>query len=173
MQRAQQLEPTTLSMNANVGLMLYFSRAYAESKARIESVLALDSHYDYAHSLLGRTLIELADTDGALEHFKARSQPTPGGEGDIGRAYARAGRVADAHAELARLDQRARDGFGVAYDMATIHAALGETDEACAALARALADHSQLVGFLGLDPAMDKMRSAPCVQAAQRRLAGG
>ena len=106
MQRAQQIEPTTLSMNANVGLMLYFNRAYAESKARIESV-PLDSHYDYAHSLLGRTL-----------------------------------------------------------------AALGETDAPCAALARALPDHSQLVGFISIDPAMDKLRRAPCVQEAQRRLAG-
>ncbi len=107
MQRAQQIEPTTLSMNANVGLMLYFNRAYVESKARIDSVLALDSRYDYAHSLLGRTL-----------------------------------------------------------------AALGETDAACAALARALPDHSQLVGFISIDPAMDKLRRAPCVQEAQRRLAG-
>ena len=172
MQRAQQLEPTTLSMNANVGLMLYFNHAYEGSRTALARVLELDPRYDYGHTLMGRTLIELGDIDGALEQFKARTQPTPGGEGDMGRAYARAGRVAEARAELANLARRAAEGFGVAYDIATIHAALGEVPQACAALERALQDHSQLVGFFKVDPAMDGVRDVPCVKEAERKLYG-
>jgi hypothetical protein len=56
--------------------------------------------------------------------------------------------------------------------MAIIHAALGETPQACAALNRALTDHSQLVGFLRVDPAMDKMRRAPCMKDVRRQLYG-
>ena len=173
MKRAQELEPTTLSMSANVALMLYFNREFEESKARLAKVLELDPSYAYAHALMGRTLIELGDLDGALEQFGKRTQPTPGGEGDVGRAYARAGRVDEARAELKRLEQRARDGFGVAYDVATIHATLGEIPQTCAALERALTDHSQVVGFFKIDPVMDKVRSAPCVQEMERRLYRG
>jgi hypothetical protein len=34
--------------------------------------------------------------------------------------------------------------------------------QACAALQHALVDHSQMVGFLAVDPVMDSMRSVPC-----------
>jgi DNA-binding winged helix-turn-helix (wHTH) protein/TolB-like protein len=170
MQHAQELEPTTLAISVNVGLMLYINREYDQAIAQIGRVLELDPNYSYAHSLMGRVLLEQGDIDGALKQFAARTQPNPGSDGDLGRAYARAGRVNEAHAELARLKKRAQEGFGVAYDMATIHAALGETIEACAALQQSLSDHSQLVGLLELDPAIDTLRSAPCYQKVKAEL---
>jgi hypothetical protein len=47
--------------------------------------------------------------------------------------------------------------------LAIVRAYLGRTD-------RALVDHSQLVGFLKVDPAIDALRSAPCYAKAERRL---
>ena len=78
MERAQQIEPTTLAMNANVAMVMYLDRAYAKAQARLEGVLALDPRYDYGHTLMGRVLIELGDIDAALEHFRSRQHPTPG-----------------------------------------------------------------------------------------------
>ena len=57
--------------------------------------------------------------------------------------------------------------------MATIHAALGETQQACEALSRALADHSQLVGFLSSDPAIDRLARRTCLKDIQQRLVSG
>ena len=162
MRHAQELEPTTLEISANVGFMLYLNREYDRAMSQINSVLELDPQNSYAHSLMGRVLLAKGDIEGALRHFNSRTQPNPGSDGDLGRAYARAGRIADAHAEIERLKKRANEGFGVAYDLATIHAALGEVPPACAALEHALVDHSQLVGFLELDPAMDSIRSQAC-----------
>jgi hypothetical protein len=96
----------------------------------------------------------------------------PGGDGDLGRAYAHAGRVVDAQAEIERLQRRANDGYGVAYDIAGIHAALGDVASACESLQRAVDDHSQLLGFLASDPAMDPLREAPCLGRVQQRLLG-
>ena len=172
MQHAAALEPTTLSISVNVGMMHHYNRAYDEAIAHIGRVLELDPRYDFGHNLMGRSLLEKGDVEAALKHFKASSQPTPGGDGDLGRAYARAGRVAEAHAEIERLKQRALEGFGVAYDLATIHAALGEIPQACAALERALEDHSQMIGFLRIDPAIDVLRRAPCYAEVERRLYG-
>lgn len=170
MQHAQELEPTTLAISVNVGLMLYLNRSYNQAAAQIHRVLELDPQYGCAHSLLGRVLIEQGDLEGALKEMQSGSAQVPGGDGDLGRAYARAGRVAEAHAELERLQRRAADGFGVAYDRASIHAALGETAPACAALARALVDHSQLIGFLSLDPTMDRLRDVPCYPIIARQI---
>jgi hypothetical protein len=55
------------------------------------------------------------------------------------------GNASGARAELARLDTPGEQGHGVGYDLALIHLALGEHD---AALERAAADHSQMMGYL-------------------------
>jgi TolB-like protein/DNA-binding winged helix-turn-helix (wHTH) protein/tetratricopeptide (TPR) repeat protein len=170
MQRAQQLEPTTLAYSANIGMMLYFSRSYEKAIAHLNRVLELDPHQDQARTILGRALLETGDFEGALQHFNSRSEPTPGSEGDRGRAYARAGRRAEAHAQIDRLSLRAAQGFGVSYDIATIHAALHEVPEACAALGRAIADRSQMVGTLRIDPAIDSLRNHPCYAKVEREL---
>jgi hypothetical protein len=94
----------------------------------------------------------------------------PGGDGDLGRAFARAGRTEDARAEIARLDERAAQGYGVGYDLAGIYAAMSMTSEACDALRRALTDHSQLIGFLPYDPAMDPLRGQACYDDVLRQL---
>jgi serine/threonine-protein kinase len=170
MGRAQQLEPTTLPYNANIGLLLYLDRDYDGAIAQLERVVAMEPRFDHARSVLGRALIEKGQIDAAIEQFQARTQPSPGSEGDLGRAYARAGRVSEARAEIERLKERAGEGFGVAYDLATIHAALGDMPRACEALRNALADHSQLIGMMRLDPAIDALRGEACFGEVQGRL---
>jgi hypothetical protein len=88
----------------------------------------------------------------------------------MGRAYAMTGRLAEAHAEIERLQAKSQTGFGVYYDIAGIHALLGEFGPACDALNRALLDHSQLIGTLRLDPDFDGMRAERCVSDVLRAL---
>ena len=107
---------------------------------------------------------------GAIREFQHQQRPVPGGDGDLGRAYAHAGRVEEAKAEIERLQLRAKEGYGVAYDIAGIHAGLGDVASACESLQRAVDDHSQLLGFLASDPAMDPLREASCLGKVQQRL---
>lgn len=170
MTHARDLEPLTLSFATNVGLILYLKRDYARASEELERVLQLDPGFDSARALLGRVLLAQGDADAAIREFSAQRVPVPGGDGDLGRAFAMAGRIEQAHAEIERLNRRASDGYGVAYDLAAIHAALGESVLACAALRRAVDDHSQLVGFLASDPAIDPLRGLDCLDAVQKQL---
>jgi DNA-binding winged helix-turn-helix (wHTH) protein/TolB-like protein len=170
MKHARDLEPLTLSFATNVGLLLYLKRDYARAGAELRRVLELDPGYDSARALLGRVLLAEGDADAAIREFSRQRTPVPGGEGDLGRAYARAGNGVLAHAEIDRLNRRRAEGYGVAYDLAGIHGALGETALACEALQRAVEDHSQLVGFLANDPAMDPLRGLECLDAVQARV---
>ena len=172
MRQAQKLEPTTLNFGANIGMMLFYLRDYPQAIAQSQRVLDLDPHQDQALTILGRALVETGDYDGALHRFAARLDSVPGGDGDRGRAYARAGRRDEARAEIERLNQRGARGFGVAYDIATIYAALGEIPRSCAALERAVTDRSQMVGMLRVDPAMDALRKEPGYAEVARRLYG-
>ena len=168
--RAQELEPGNLAFSANVGRVLYYTKRYQEAAAHLERLLALVPTFDDARSILGRIFVRQGKFDQALALFKARTKSSPGSFGDLGRAYAAAGRRADAYAEIKELQAKAAAGFGVAYDIAGIHALLGEFEPACAALRQALHDHSQLVGPLRLDPDFDRMRDQQCLVEVERDL---
>jgi hypothetical protein len=89
---------------------------------------------------------------------------------DAGLVYARAGRREDALRELERLERRELEGYGMSYEIAIIHAALGQIDKACAALRHAPEDHSQTLGWLRLDPRMDPLRKEVCYAEVSQRL---
>ena len=84
--------------------------------------------------------------------------------------YAKLGRRDDALRELARLDERARHGFAVAYEQAEVYVALGDLPHACAALTRAVSDHSLLINWMRLEPRLDPLRGSQCYADAERRL---
>jgi len=168
--RARELEPLNLNYATNLATFLYLKRDYAAARAELARILALDPGFDHARAVLGRTLLAEGNAEAAIEQFRRQARPVPGSDGDLGRAYARAGRTEDARAEIARLNERAALGYGVSYDLAGVYAALGDTTQACAALRRSLADDSQLLGFLQDEPAMDPLRGEPCYEEVLRQL---
>ena len=168
--RAQEAEPGNLAFSANVARVLYYQRKYDEAAAHVTRLLVLVPTFDDAHSILGRCLLRQGKIEPALAQFTIRTKSSPGSFGDLGRAYAMAGRRAEAHAQIDALKARAAEGFGMSYDIAGIHALLGEHALACAALRQATLDHSQMVGMLRLDPDFDGMRDQPCVAEVQRGL---
>lgn len=168
--RAQALEPGTLPFAANVAMMLYYNRDYDAAIVELERVLSLHPGFDHARSLLGRALLQRGDPGAALAHFAARVLPTPGSFGDLGRAYAAMGRSADALEEIELLEAKGREGFGTAYDIASVHALLGEMPKACAALSEALHDRSMGIGLLRVDPDFDKLRDHACFSEVTARL---
>jgi DNA-binding winged helix-turn-helix (wHTH) protein/TolB-like protein/tetratricopeptide (TPR) repeat protein len=170
---AQELEPSNLAYSAHVGRVLYFSRQYQAAANHLQRLIKLVPTFDDARSLLGRTLLHQGKIDAALAQFTARNRTSPGSFGDMGRAFAMAGQTTDAHAEIEKLRVRAKAGFGMSYDIAGIHALLGEFDLACNALTHALQDHSQMIGMLRLDPDFDRMRDQRCVLDAMSALAAG
>jgi hypothetical protein len=91
---------------------------------------------------------------------------------DAGLVYARAGKREDALRQLEHLERRRAEGYGMSYEIAIVHAALGQIDEACAALRRAPDDHSQTLGWLRSDPRMDPLRKQACYAEVTQRLFG-
>lgn len=168
--RARELEPVTLNHGANLAMFLYLKRDFGGARGELDRILALDAGFDHARAILGRVLLAQGDAAAAIGEFRRQAGPVPGGDGDLGRAYARAGRLSEAQAEISRLELRGAKGFGVGYDLAGVHAALGDLPRACDALRRALSDRSQLVGFLRHDPAMDPLRGQSCYAEVLREV---
>jgi DNA-binding winged helix-turn-helix (wHTH) protein/tetratricopeptide (TPR) repeat protein len=169
--RARELEPTRPIYTANYSLLLYETRRYDEAIEMAKQVVERNARFDQARSVLARALIATGNLAGALEQAQANGESGPN-QGDLGMVYAKLGQRDDALRELARLDDRARRGFAVAYEQAQIYATLGDIAEACTALARAVTDHSLLVNWMRLEPRLDPLRGSQCYADAERKLYG-
>ena len=69
---------------------------------------------------------------------------------------------------FARIEAAGARGFGVAFDLALLHIALGDRERALDALERAPADRSQMVGYINVEPALDPIRDEPRLRAVAR-----
>jgi len=170
---AQSLEPTSFAYAANVGMIRYYLRDYETAIAQLETVVEATPAAELPRRHLARIHIVRGNSDAALQLIEHLPEVGPGCFGDRGRAYATAGRIDEARAELAKMDALARKGFGVSYEAALVHVALGDKEATLAALERALRDSSQLIGFLNSEPALDPVRDEPRFRAVSQALGLG
>jgi DNA-binding winged helix-turn-helix (wHTH) protein/TolB-like protein len=171
--KAQRLEPAALPFMAVGGFVRYFARQYDLARRQLAGVLESAPGAVLARQFLARVLLAEGDAAATIELLEGRNGQAPGYLSNLGRAYAMTGRIDDARAELARAEREGEGGFGVGYDLALLHLALGEREQALAALERAVDDASQMLGYMNVDAALDALRDEPRFQAVARRIGLG
>lgn len=171
--RAQELDPLSLIINSNVGSALFYAGRYAEAAAQYRRTLEINPNWAPAHWGLGRTLRKLGRVPEALAaHEKAvtLSGRDAGYVCTLANALALAGRLAGAQSLLAEMEERARRQYVSPYDMALIHAGLGDADRAMASLERAYVERHSSLRQLRVDERLDPVRSDPRFEALARRI---
>jgi len=151
-------------------MVLTYERRYDEAVMQLRKTLEMDADLPTVYTYLALAYIRRGEYGAALEHLARVSSPTPGVRGYIGQAYALSGRRAEAAAEAERLEALARERYVPAYDIAGIHAALGNRDRAFEWLERAFDERAQLIGWLPWDAVFDGLRDDPRYPVALRRL---
>jgi DNA-binding winged helix-turn-helix (wHTH) protein/TolB-like protein/Flp pilus assembly protein TadD len=169
-QRAQSLEPMSLAYAANVGLIRYYMRDYDGALAQLEGLVEAAPQALLARNHLGRVYCAKGDAGKAVQVLEGYPGPMAGSFSNLGRAYALNGQVDAARREIARVEGLGQRGFGVGFDLAIVHAALGERELALAALERSEHDMSQMIGFLNSEPGLDLIRDEPRFRAVSQRL---
>jgi len=109
------------------------------------------------------------DYELAIAGFEQRGE-TAGIRGHLGRAYIRAGRLADGRRILSELQAGFRKNGVGAYEIAFIFAALGDTDKAFQWFDEAYKNRDPGLKFLKVDPAVDVLRSDPRLMELERRV---
>lgn len=130
--RVLELDPISRVNIGHFGLILHRARRYAESIAQCRKALALDPHCVNALWFMALSLEQIGNLAEAIEnleqvvnltrasHFKAL----------LGRAYAIAGQKGKAVAILEELRDLARQRYVSPFDIAVVHAGLGDRDAA-------------------------------------------
>lgn len=161
--RGQQLDPISPEANFFVGSVLVFSRQYDQAIEQLRSGLDLDQTYWYAHYFLGRAYEQKGRLPEAIPEFqRALELEKDNAENwaNLGHAYALSGKRIEALKIIDHLKELSASNYIAPYNVAAVHAGLGDKDQAFAWLDRAYNERSSMLAlYLTNDPRMDSLRS--------------
>jgi tetratricopeptide (TPR) repeat protein len=157
MRKAQNLDPLSLVINADLAELLALAHNYDEAIQQSRKTLEMDPNFGLAHNHLGQAYLQkhmIREAIAELQTAVALSHGAATCMANLARAYVAAGRRSDAEAQLDDLQKRSSPLHSYASEVAVIYTALGDRDQAIAWLDRGAADRFNPGVLLrpGLDP---------------------
>jgi TolB-like protein/Tfp pilus assembly protein PilF len=173
MRRAQELDPLSSIINANLGKAYFNARRYDEAIQQLRKTIEIDQGFFVAHHYLGSAYAMKGDFSAALAEYQKAHQLNeydPHVLALTGRLYAVSGKRAEALKTIAQLKAIAAERYVADYSIALIYAALDEKDHAFELLEKSYRDHTVDMLTLYYDPLIDNLRSDPRFADLQRRV---
>lgn len=163
--RARELDPTSLPIDVTEGFLHYWARDPQRAIEHLSATLSREPHFWMAHYWLAQAQAAAGDPAAALASARRAHELVHdnGASWLVAWAQARAGLRDEALARLAGLIAWSRDHYVPPYDIAQVHAGLGDTREVFAWLQRACEDRSRGLDNLRVNPIFDGLRGDPCM----------
>ena len=171
-QRAVELEPLSLIINASYGRAYTHARQYDKAIEQFRKTIELDPSFSRAHFYLGwayegkgmfNEAIAEYETARALDH-------SPVITASLAHALAMSGKRGEAKKLLDELNELSDSRYVSAYDIALIHIGLGDTDSAFQLLEKAYQERSSSLSWLRVDARLDQLRSDSRFADLMRRI---
>ncbi len=162
--KAQDLDPFSLIINANIGWLLFFERKYDQALEQLQRTIEMDPNFMSAHVKLGWVYEQQGRYEQAIEQFQ-KALVLSGDEDNIigllGNSYALSGEKTEALKIIATLIAQSKHRYISCYWIAMIYTCLGEKENAFQWLNQALAERSSGLVWLKVEPKLDRLRSDP------------
>ena len=171
--RAQELDPLAFGVNLSVGWHFYHAGKYDQAIKQCRKMIDSDSSSGVTHFQLGSVYVQKAMYQEAITEFQKAITLSGGNahmKAALGGALAVSGKKAEAQQILDDLKQLSKQQYVSAEDIAGIYLGLGEKDQAFAWLDRAVAEHSNLLVYLKVEPAWQSLRSDPRFTALLKKV---
>ena len=171
--RAVELDPLSLPAGMNLGWQYYWAGQYDAAIQQQRELLRTDANFEQAYWGLGLAYEGKGmPREAAAEFEKALelSGGNPGYAAALGRAQALAGERETALQIVARLEEQAQTRYVAPYWMATLQAALGDSEKAFLWLDKAIEERSGGGVWLSIDPTFSRMRTEPRFNAVLQRV---
>jgi serine/threonine-protein kinase len=171
--RARARDPISPVVSLGWGLIHYFERDFERAVAAYRELLERTPDFDIAHFFLGQALLEAHRPDEAFSHLQramTQAGAAPETMAMVGVAQAIAGRLTDARASLAALDERRRTSWVSPVLLAQLHVALGDHGAALDALEQARDTRATDLVWIGVRPVFDAVRLDPRFESIVREI---
>ncbi|MGA8618166.1 MAG: tetratricopeptide repeat protein [Candidatus Sulfotelmatobacter sp.] len=171
MRKAQNLDPLSLIINADLAEILVLAHSYDESIQQSRKTIEMDPNFALAHNQLAQAYLQKHMCDEAVAELKTAVQLSGGSSAfiaNLARAYVASGKRSEAVKLLGDLKKRSNPGYSNASEIAVIYASLGDADQAMNWLEKGYEDRFN-PGVL-LRPGFDPLRSDSRFQNLVRRI---
>jgi TolB-like protein/DNA-binding winged helix-turn-helix (wHTH) protein/Tfp pilus assembly protein PilF len=171
MRNAENLDPLSLIINADLAELLVIAHSYGESMRQSRKTIEMDPNFALAHNQLAEAYLQehmYAEAVAELQKALKLSGDSPTCIANLARAYVASGKRAEAAKLLDDLKKRSSSGYSDVSEIAMIYASLGDTDQAMNWLEKSYEE-----GFnpsVLLRPGFDPLRSDPRFQNLLRRI---
>jgi TolB-like protein/Flp pilus assembly protein TadD len=161
--RAQSLDPVSLIIGADAGMIFYLTRDYDQAVEQCRATLDMDPTYFRARMWLGRAFEQTGKYEEAVDEYKTAREldDSPYVLEWLARAYAMSGNVVEADRLLDELIDQAARTYVDSYYLASVLTALDPKEQAVERLQRACRERSCWLSRLRVDPNFDALRSQP------------
>jgi eukaryotic-like serine/threonine-protein kinase len=161
LKRAQEIDPLSLIINADLGLPYHFARRYDLAIEQYRKVLEMDPNFYPARLYLGWAYEQKGEFQEAITEFERVSKLEDSPTASLGHAYAMAAKRDEALKLLEVLKEYSKRHYVSPYGIAMIYTGLGELDQAFEWLRIACDERAGLIVWLKVDPRIDCLRSDP------------
>jgi TolB-like protein/DNA-binding winged helix-turn-helix (wHTH) protein/Flp pilus assembly protein TadD len=171
MRKAENLDPLSLIINADLAELLVLAHSYDESIRQSRKTIEMDPNFAFAHNQLGQAYLQKRTYDQAIAELQRAVQlsgESPTSLANLARAYVASGNRSEAIKLLSDLKKRSNPGYSNASEIAMVYASLGETDQAMNWLDKAYEERFN-PGVL-LRPGFDSLRSDSRFQNLLQRI---
>jgi TolB-like protein/DNA-binding winged helix-turn-helix (wHTH) protein/Flp pilus assembly protein TadD len=171
MRKAEDLDPLSLIINADLAELLVLTHYYDESIRQSRKTIEMDPNFALAHNQLGQAYFQKQMYEPAIAELEKSVQLSGGSPtciANLARAYAASGRRSEAEKLLSDLKKRSSPSASLASQIAIVYAALGDKDQAMNWLEKGYEERFN-PGAL-LRPGLDPLRSDPRFQNLVRRI---
>lgn len=159
---AMRSDPLSLPNNAEVVRTLYYRRDYDGALRQAQKALQLNPDYYRIHFWMGRVYAQKGMHREAIEESLKVLQTMPDstvGLTEMAYSLATAGRQPEARKILDHLTAKSRSEFVPFYNLAVIHTALGENQNALEDLQKAYDEQDWALFVIAGEPRLDPLRS--------------
>lgn len=162
-EKALELNPSSIDIMISASAVLYYARRYDEAIRKIRDVLGIDPNYPSAYFVLGLSYEQKRQYSLALKAYRSSDKFFKSRNAELlactGRVLAATGEISKAQQVLDRLIELARHDSVSSYYIVQVCAALGDVEGAFQWLAKAVARHDCELATLKVDPRLDELRA--------------
>jgi TolB-like protein/DNA-binding winged helix-turn-helix (wHTH) protein/Flp pilus assembly protein TadD len=171
MRKAQNLDPLSLIINADLAELLLIAHSADESIRQSRKTIEMDPNFALAHNQLGQAYLQKNMNEEAIAELQKAVQLSGGSPtciANLARAYAASGKRSEAIRLLTEVKNHSGPTYSDASEIAVIYTALADSDQAMSWLQRGYEERFN--PSVLLRPGFDPLRSDPRFQELVRQI---
>jgi len=167
--RAQEIDPLSLFLNSNIGMVCFLARQYDQAISAAQKTLELEPDFPVAHMIMGLAYVQKGMYErGISELQKATAQPDS--RALLAYAFSAAGKRREARKLLDDLEQESKNRYVASAPVAIAYIGIGERDRAIELLEKAYEERLWEMAMLKTNPVFDPLRSDPRFERLMQRV---